>query len=353
MIVTLAPDGAGVTVRRIDPANGNSLWSVPVTGLAAGPTVRISADRSLVAVASESETAPTVVMAAADGRVVWQGVTGEYVPKVEAVDDLLLVGLRTGTVAVDRATGTTRWQVPYSVEAFGTTLIGTEHQDSTNHHSLLDPATGAPVWTTTSEGPSVTHVVEDTFLITTDVEGTFHDRDAAYDLATGKRRWRGASNNLGTASVTPVYENTALIVGGINSMAETATSLTVLDLTDGVVKWESQSPARVYTTTIPIRMDGEPYVLTETNETIEVRDARTGDVTSSAPNTFGRMGQLAGGALYRAGFDGVRAFQLPDLTGQWQTTMPIENGVIDAPIPGGFVIAEFTDLEGYLVGYLG
>lgn len=353
VLVTLASEGTGHTVHRIDPADGRTLWSVPVTGLAAGPTVEISVDRSLVAVASESMTAPTVVMDAADGRVVWQGVTEEYTAKAEATDDLVLVDTSTGTVAVDRATGAARWEVPHIVTVSGAHLVSTDFEGSKRHYSLLDPATGTPVWTTTAEGSTAVDVVEETFLITTDVEDTSRDTVAAYDLATGKPRWQKDIDDLGRPFVTSVYENTAVFAGTTEAVSETAVGVVVIDLATGEVEWESDTPVLSYTGTRSIRVDGDPYVLTEQGDMIEVRDGRTGDVTGSIPTTIGRTSQLAGGALYRGDVDGVRAFQFPELTGQWQTTTPVEGGVIEGVIPGGFVVTEFTDGVGDLVGYVG
>jgi outer membrane protein assembly factor BamB len=335
VIALVERDGDTVTVRRIDAASGTDMWSVPLSDVAMPADVAVSPGGSLVAVAGEPTT---VVMDAADGRVVWRGDVGSALPRVESLGDLVLLDVSDGTAAIDRGTGAIRWRTPQFVEVFGTRLL----VDSPTDFSLLDPATGAPVWTKPRELFSDAHIFGDTFLVTQDEDGST-DSVTAYDLVTGEQRWQVPLSDLGRATVTPVDDDTVLVTGS-DGLAEKGMS--VVTLSTGKVNWQSEGSATT------MRVDGQPYVLNERGDRVEVLQATTGEVVSLTPLPGDRSVRIAGGAIYQTELDKVRAIRLPELAGQWEVTLPNEVGAISMPVPRGFVVEDLTDSVGHLVGYL-
>jgi outer membrane protein assembly factor BamB len=339
VIAVVARDGDTATVRRIDAASGTDLWRVSLRDVAMPAEVTVSPDGSLVAVASELTT---VVMDAADGRVVWRGAAVGGLPRADSLDDLVLVDVSEGTAAVDRGTGAIRWQTPEFVQVFGTSLL----VSNTAGFSLLDPATGTPVWTKPRELYSDAHIFGDTFLVTQDEDGSA-DSTTAYDLATGEPRWQLELFDLARATVAPVDDDTVLIVGGSGLAGNGVAAVT---LSTGKVNWQTEGKATV------MRVDGQPYVLNERGDGTEVLLGATGEVVGSTPlqGERDRWPLIAGGALYQTDFDKVRAMRIPELAGQWEITLPNRLSRLNMPIPHGFVVADLTGgLAGHLVGYVG
>lgn len=337
VIAVVERDGDTATVRRIDAASGTNMWRVPLPDVAMPADVAVSPDGSLVAVAGEPTT---VVMEAADGRVVWRGATVGGPARADSVGDLVLVDISEGTAAVDRRTGAIRWQTQEFVAVIGTRLLVT----NTAGFSLLDPATGTPVWTKPRELFSDAHIVGDTFLVTQDEDGP-EDSTTAYDLATGELRWRIPLFDLGRATVAPVDDDTVLVIGG--SLAENGASM--VTLSTGKVNWQTGGRATV------MRVEGRPYVLTDSGDGMEVLRGATGEVVGSTPlrGDRDRSPIIAGGALYQPDFDKVRAIRLPELAGQWEITLPNPVSRVSMPIPHGFVVTNLNGgLVGHIVGYL-
>lgn len=334
VIALVERTGDTATVRRIDAASGTDMWSVPLSDVAMPADVAVSPGGSLVAVAGEPTT---VVMDAADGRVVWRGDVRSALPRVESLGDLVLLDVSDGTAAIDRGTGAVRWRTPQFVEVFGTKLL----VDSPTDFSLLDPATGAQVWTKPRELFSDAHIFGDTFLVTQDEDGST-DSVTAYDLVTGEQRWQVPLPDLGRATVTPVDDATVLVTGGGGLAGKGITAIT---LSTGKVNWQSEGSATT------MRVDGQPYVLNERGDRVEVLRGTTGEVVSLTPLPGDRSILLAGGAVYQTELDKVRAIRLPELAGQWEATLPDEVGAI-MPVPRGFVVEDLTNSVGHLVGYL-
>jgi outer membrane protein assembly factor BamB len=339
VIAVVERDGDAATVRRLDAASGADMWRVPLRDVAMPAEVTVSPDGSLIAVAGEPTTA---VMDAADGRVVWRGTSAGGLPRADSAGDLALVDISEGTAAVDRLTGAIRWQTPELVDVFGTRLLVTNSAG----FSLLDPATGAPVWTKPRELYSDAHIFGDFFLVTEDLDGS-EDSATAYDLATGELRWQVPLFDLGRATVRPVGDDTVLIIGG-NGFA--ANGVYMVTLSTGKVNWQTEGKATV------MRVEGQPYVLNERGNRTDVLRGTTGEVVGSTrlQGDRDRSPLIAGGALYQPDFDKVRAIRLPELAGQWEITLPNRVSRVDMPIPHGFVVSDLAgSLEGHLVGYLG
>ncbi|ONI93006.1 hypothetical protein ALI22I_00620 [Saccharothrix sp. ALI-22-I] len=328
-------DGGTATVRRIDPASGTDMWRVPLPDVAMPAEVAISPGGSLVAVAGEPTTA---VMDAADGRVVWRGEAGGGLPRVDGLGDLILLSVSDGTAAIDRRTGAILWRTQHFVEVFGTRLLA----DDTAGFSLLDPATGTPVWTKPRELFSDAHVFGDTVLVTQDEDGS-KDSTTAYNLATGEVRWRTELFDLARATITPVDDATVLITGG-NGLA--GNGVYVVTLSTGKVNWQTEGRATT------MRVEGQPYVLNERGDRTEVLRGATGELVGTAPPPGDRSTSIAGGALYLTDFDKIRAVRLPESAGQWEVTLPNRVSAIVMPIPRGFVAEDHADRVGHLVGYL-
>lgn len=335
VIALVERDGDTATVRRIDATSGTDLWRVPLPEVTMPADVTVSPGGSLVAVAGEPTT---VVMDAADGRVVWRGPAGGGLPRVDSLGDLVILSVSDGTAAIDRGTGAIRWQTQQFVEVFGTRLL----VDDPAAFSLLDPATGAPVWTRPRELFSDAHIFGDTFLVTQDEDGPT-DSATAYDLATGQLRWRAELYDLGRATVAPVDDDTVLITGG-GGLA--ANGVSVVTLSTGKVNWQSEGNATA------MRVAGQPYVLNERGDRTDVLRATTGELVGSAPPPGDRSTLIAGGALYHTELDKIRAIRLPEPAGQWELTLPDQVSEISMPIPRGFVVANLNGLVGHLVGYL-
>jgi outer membrane protein assembly factor BamB len=335
VVAIVESDGDTATVRRIDAAAGRDMWRVPLPDVAMPATVAVSPGGSLVAVAGSSTT---VVMDAADGRVLWRGKGLGGLPRVESVGDLILLDVPEGTAVIDRGTGAIRWQTPNFVEVSGTSLF----VDDTNGYSVLDPATGTPLWTKPTGLDNDVDIIGDTLFVTEDLDGP-SDSATAYDLATGEQRWQASVHDVGRGAVTPLDDDTVLVVGGANPAGN---GFTVVTLSTGKVLWEAEGNATA------MRVEGEPYVLTERGDRTEIRHGTTGKVVGTAPAPGDRSTLVAGGALYQTDYDKIRAYRLSELAGQWEVTLPNKVTGIRMPMPRGFVAEDVNGSAGHLVGYL-
>jgi len=176
-----------------------------------------------------------------------------------------------GTVwAVDAATGKTRWKTPVA----GGSIVGALALDGdavfvADGHTLyrLDRATGAIQWRAdTDDHPqaqiSASPVVVDGLVlqgtasyenVLTKKDYTFRGSIAAYDEATGKRRWKfyTTGNNARSGAGIGVWSTPAvdvkrgmLYVGTGQNLSEPtgtlADSIIALDYRTGVLKWSRQ-----------------------------------------------------------------------------------------------------------------
>jgi outer membrane protein assembly factor BamB len=327
------------TVRRIDPATGSNLWSVPVPGLVTPADIDISGGGSLIVAGDPSDDGDTVVVSAADGRLIWRGDKVGSVRLVEAIGDLIVVG-GGGTRVIERGTGALRWQTDERLTVSNPVLLRDDPVNAVL--GVLDPASGATVWQLPRGDDSDPHAVGDTLLVTRDEDGP-HDSATAYDLATGAQRWRTDLINIRRTHVTAIDDDTVLINGGDGpSVNETA----VVTLTTGEVPW---LPGRGATTAM--RIDGQPYVVVESDRNTLVHRGTTGEVANRAQLPEAEDSATAGGASYRATGGEVIAVRLPELSGQWRT--PIPDGEVEiSPIPNGFVLTDFSNPTKQLIGYL-
>ncbi|TQM85255.1 putative pyrroloquinoline-quinone binding quinoprotein [Saccharothrix saharensis] len=332
-------DGTGgtATVRRVDPASGEDLWSVPLPDVAVPAEVEVGQGGSLVSVSSTSAPA-TVILDAADGRVVWRGAVKGVGSGVRTLGDLVLLDVGEGTAAIDVPAGAIRWQTQAFVEVFDTRLI----VDDSKSFGLLDPATGHPSRTVPRELFSDAHVFGDTFVVTSDLDGP-EDSVSAYDLATGALLWQTPLEHLGRAEVTSVDDGTVLVDGGDSA----GNGMYVLALSTGKVNWEAEGDGTA------IRVDGQPHVLNERGDRLDVRRGVTGELVGSMPSPGERTPRVVGGALYYDEEGKVLAVRLPELVGQWEVALTDRVGAIRTVVPRGFVVEYPTaGSGGELVGYV-
>ncbi len=320
VVVLAAPQGGSTRVERLDLATGMPRWSATVPGTAPQLSLRGHV-RPVVVV----EAGTVSVLDATDGRVLWQAPEDQG-DSVDALPDLLLVRSLTGTTAVDRATGTRRWQVPRRIVPRDGALVIDGAADADTQlgiDGVADPATGAARWTQANPLFTDVTVVNDMFVRTADVEPG-PDTVGAFDLATGTPRWSADVDGIGRAGVAPLDTGTLLISGGGGPGLGTA----AVSVADGRVLWRAgRSPTGV------LRLDGAPWAYVLDSGVGTVVDGRTG---AARDHRTGGFAELAGGGWYTSDGGDVVATGLADLAEHWRIPGFGDLYGMDA-VPGGIV----------------
>lgn len=245
VVADRARGGGAVTVARVDPADGEELWTHDVDTPGA-IDLQSDAAGSLVSVVTETDPdrSAVTVLDAETGAEIWAG-AGDSSVSVESVDDpdLLLVSETVTTSAVDRATGKVRWTTDRFVTVSGGEILaedidtGGDGADGQNV-AVLDAATGRARWDLERPLFADVAVVGETLILTED-RGGGADRATAYDAADGKKRWQAKLPRVGRASVQPIGDG--VLITGAGESGEAGAYVVALAIDDGAEWWRTRA----------------------------------------------------------------------------------------------------------------
>ncbi|GLZ38774.1 PQQ-binding-like beta-propeller repeat protein [Actinokineospora sp. NBRC 105648] len=323
---------AGTEVRRLDPATGKPLWAVPVAFV----VTMVSELDGVVVVEAADHAA--VALDLAGGRELWRGLPdAKSAAPIQTTRDLMLVSRGDDQVAIDRATGAERWRTADSARVSAGRLVR-QHVVDPSTWSVLDPATGKPLWTLPRERFSDAGAVGDVLVITQDETGSV-DSAAGHDIATGEKRWQVRLPPVERAEVSALDEDTALITGG--------SAFAVVDVRAGKVLWQDTGLVT------PVRVDGEARLVVRRGESVTLHRARE-QAPMVPPASLPEVNSPdhADGVVYLQDFDVLTAYRPQDLGVQWTMALPAPWADVQA-IPNGIVTQDTRSGAGDLIAYQG
>lgn len=200
------------TLLALDAAAGRERWRIE---LPRSPSLAIAGDGFLVTYGLDTDL---TVVDLATGAVRWttQG-SGLWDPVLR--DGVVFsVAYGVGVTAREAATGVPRWEFPAEDPKSLLTAGDLVYADVGDQVVALDRATGRRLWRIKAgipghdwPGQSLSHIDGGTLFTSVgrhdiqgdEAEGESYGGLAAYDAATGQRRWWYDAGGMGTATVTP------------------------------------------------------------------------------------------------------------------------------------------------------
>lgn len=268
-------------LQAADLATGDDLWSAS-----------IDVDSTSVPAVAEgmvyvNTTTGLKAVEASTGNVAWTFPTGEPGASVSPVvqDGVIFVaGSNYSMSALDTSDGTRLWSValpgtpPESGYVFGSTNLAVSEELVFGRGNdglvfALDIRNGEVVWTTTLEGgANETFLVSDGVVAVTAIdrgqpEGPYPVRLHALDAASGKPLWDPVEL---TSESTLAAADGALFVA---DSLETTGTLSAYDIRTGELIWTEKMGGSLRS---PVYVDGQLYVLSNGDGTVQRIDAATG-----------------------------------------------------------------------------
>jgi outer membrane protein assembly factor BamB len=276
-------------VQSIDPVDGSERWH---TGIGRAPEiapVRAAVDGDLVAVpTSDGVTA----LARSDGHVLWKagfgpglaaaGLTGPTALARVPGGRPLVLGTNSGAlVAFDRGSGAPRWRARFDGEivtapavddAAGVAVVLWHVDDGDGHLRVLDLASGAVRWETTTLPKTAAPVVHDGSVLLSEGDNFSHARVRALDVATGTSRWETA------VPKSFEWETEPGVAGDDYVTVDHFGTVTDLDVRTGAVRWQRSGDWALLDTQVVV--GAEAVAFHDFGGHVVVLDRATGAVRS-------------------------------------------------------------------------